>query len=301
MELRHLRYFIAVAEEGSFTLAAERRLHTAQPSLSRQMRDLETEVGARLFERSARGVDLTEAGRVFLDHARLALLQVDAAGAAARRASQPPKASFVLGFLTGQEMMWLPEAMRILHADLPSIEVKVLSQSSPELAAGLARGSVDVAFIRREDRAPGLAFKLLTKEPLVVLMPRDHPLTARNAVRAKDLAREPFVRPSKVAPALNAAIDAYAAKAGVALKPDHEVDNLSVAVALIASTRSVGLVPQYATNLLPPTVVFRPLQGEAPTIDLVLGYSKASTSPLLKRFLAKAEQLIARVSKKGGG
>src|SRR5689334_22167778 len=101
MELRHMRYFIAVAEEGSVTLAAERRLHTSQPSLSRQLRDLEREVGVPLLTRSARGVDLTAAGRAFLDHARLALSQVEAAGEAARRAAHPAKASFVMGFLTG--------------------------------------------------------------------------------------------------------------------------------------------------------------------------------------------------------
>src|SRR5438552_1963658 len=89
MELRHLRYFVAVAEEGSVTLAAERRLHTAQPSLSRQIRDLEMEVGAQLLVRSVRGIELTAAGRAFLDHARLALAQVEAAGDAARRALSP--------------------------------------------------------------------------------------------------------------------------------------------------------------------------------------------------------------------
>src|SRR5580698_7104901 len=108
MELRHLRYFIAVAEEGSLTNAAERRLHTAQPSLSRQIRDLELEVGTPLLERGARGVALTAAGRVFLDHARLALLQVDAAGEAARRAALPAKATFAMGFLIGHEVLWLP-------------------------------------------------------------------------------------------------------------------------------------------------------------------------------------------------
>src|SRR5207247_7962033 len=101
MELRHLRFFVAVAEEGSLSVAAERRLHTAQPSLSRQIRDLEYEVGAQLMIRSARGIELTAAGRVFLDHARLALAQVEAAGEAARRAAQPAKPSFALGFLTG--------------------------------------------------------------------------------------------------------------------------------------------------------------------------------------------------------
>src|ERR1700752_1844083 len=104
MELRHLRYFIAVAEAGSLTVAAEQRLHTAQPSLSRQIRDLEYEVGVQLLTRSARGIELTPAGRAFLEHARLALAQAEAAVQAARRAAQPAKPAFALGFLTGQEM-----------------------------------------------------------------------------------------------------------------------------------------------------------------------------------------------------
>src|SRR3979490_681025 len=134
MELRHLRFFVAVVEEGSLTTAAELRLHTSQPSLSRQIRDLEYEVGAELLSRSVHGVELTAAGRAFLDHARLALAQVDAAGEAARRAARPAKKTFALGFLTGQEMDWLPEAMRILRDELPSIEVTVCSQYSPALA-----------------------------------------------------------------------------------------------------------------------------------------------------------------------
>jgi len=113
MELRHLRYFIAVAEEGSFVNAAERRLRTAQPSLSRQIRDLELEVGIKLLDRKARGVALTAAGRVFLEYARLALVQVEAACEAARRVDLPEKPSFVVGFLAGQEFVWLPAAAHL--------------------------------------------------------------------------------------------------------------------------------------------------------------------------------------------
>src|SRR4029079_11433262 len=102
MELRHLRYFVAVAEEGSLTVAAEKRLHTAQPSLSRQLRDLEHEVGAQLFLRTSRGVDLTPAAQAFLEHARLSLHQAAEAVAAARRVARPAKTSFAVGFLTGQ-------------------------------------------------------------------------------------------------------------------------------------------------------------------------------------------------------
>src|SRR6202163_2496739 len=104
MELRHLRYFVAIAEEGSLTLAAEKRLHTAQPSLSRQIRDLGYEVGVQLMSRSVRGIELTAAGKAFLSHARLALAQVDAAVEAARRASRPARTTFAIGFQTGHEM-----------------------------------------------------------------------------------------------------------------------------------------------------------------------------------------------------
>src|SRR6266446_1734269 len=171
MELRHLRYFIAVAEEGSLTLAAEKRLHTAQPSLSRQIRDLEYEVGVPLMSRSVHGIELTDAGRAFLDHARLALAQTEAAVAAARRAAQPSKPMFALGFLTGQEMDWLPEAMRILRDELPNIDVTVSSQYSPDLSEGLMRGKLDVAFLRPDVRTADLIYKVATSEPLVVILP----------------------------------------------------------------------------------------------------------------------------------
>src|ERR1700720_4895341 len=134
MELRHLRYFVAVAEEGSVTLAAAHRLHTAQPSLSRQLRDLEREVGAQLLIRSVRGIELTAAGRAFLDHARLALAQVEAAGEAARRAAHPEQRTLVLGFLSGCEPEWLPAAMHVLREELPGIEVTISSKHSPQLA-----------------------------------------------------------------------------------------------------------------------------------------------------------------------
>src|SRR5215831_12871328 len=167
MELRHLRYFIAVAEEGSLTNAAERRLHTAQPSLSRQIRDLELEIGVKLLERKARGIALTAAGRVFLDHARLALMQIEVACEAARGTERPEKPGFVIGFLLGQEAIWLSESLRILREEAPDVEITLMTKSSPELADGLMQGKIDVALLRREAHTAGLAFKFLTKEPLI--------------------------------------------------------------------------------------------------------------------------------------
>jgi LysR family hca operon transcriptional activator len=300
MELRHLRYFVAVAEEGCLTVAAERRLHTAQPSLSRQMRDLEYEVGAQLMVRSARGIELTAAGRVFLDHARLALAQVEAAREAARRAAEPAKPTFALGFLTGQEMDWLPEAMRILRDELPNMEVTVASQYSPQLADALTRGKFDVAFMRPEAQTPDLAYRLVTKEPLVAVLPSDHRLAARDAIDPHDIVGETFVSVSNTAPTLRVIITDYLERSNLNIRPDHEADNLAMAMSLIASTRGVAFLPAYAQNFMPWSVISRPIKGTAPTIDLVVGYNKANTSQTLKLFLSRLDQLIARVSKKLG-
>src|SRR5467141_3753626 len=185
MELRHLRYFVAVVEEGSLTIAAERRLYTSQPSLSRQIRALEYQVGAELLSRSVHGVELTAAGKAFLDHARLALMQVEAAVEAARRAAQPAKKTFAIGFQTGHEMNWLSQAMHVLRDELKNIDVTISSDYSPDLAEALARGRLDLAFLRVE---PGydLAYHVVDREPLIVLMPSDHRLTARETVSPQD-------------------------------------------------------------------------------------------------------------------
>src|SRR5467141_5029640 len=174
MELRHLRYFVAVAETKSLTLAAKAKLHTSQPSLSRQIRDLEEEIGVALLTRRARGIELTPAGRVFLDHARSVLSQVETATEAARRIAHPAKPCFVMGFLTGHEVTWMPEALRTLRDELPSVDVLISSQYSPVLADGLSKGKLDAAFLRRERGVPDLAYRLLVKEPLMVVLPGDH-------------------------------------------------------------------------------------------------------------------------------
>src|SRR5438105_10083328 len=222
MELRHVRYFVAVAEAGSLTVAAEQKLHTSQPSLSRQIRDLEDEVGAQLLTRKARGIDLTPAGRAFLEHARVVLSQVKAAAEAARRVARPAKPCFAMGFLTGHELTWMPEALRIFHDELPNIDVMISSQYSPLLADGLSKGKIDAAFLRRERGVPDLAFRLLVKEPLMVVLPRDHRLAALKAISPGDLVGETFVTVSATAPVLRLVIDNYLKRSGLNITPAHE-------------------------------------------------------------------------------
>jgi LysR family hca operon transcriptional activator len=296
MELRHLRYFVAVAEAGSLTVAAARKLHTSQPSLSRQIRDLEGELGTQLLTRRARGIELTPAGRAFLDHARLVLSQVEAASEAARRVAHPSKPCFTMGFLTGHELRWMPEAMRILRDELPNIDVMISSQYSPLLADGLSKGKIDAAFLRREKGLPDLAFRLLVKEPLMVVLPSDHRLAALKAISPRDMVGETFVAVSNTAPVLRAIIDKYLKRSGVDITPDHEADHLAMGMSLIASTGGVGLLPAYAQNFLPSSVTSRPVKGDAPTVDLLLGYRKSNQSPILKLLLSRLDELVARAS-----
>jgi LysR family hca operon transcriptional activator len=297
MELRHLRYFIAVVEEGSLTTAAEFRLHTSQPSLSRQIRDLEYQVGAELLSRSVHGVELTAAGKAFLDHARLALAQADAAVEAARRATQPARKTFAIGFQTGHEMNWLPRAMYVLRAQLKNIQVTISSDFSPDLAEALVRGRPDVAFLRAEPTSD-LGYEVVDHEPLVVLMPSDHRLTSHEAIHPREFIGEIFIGGSNKATLLRAVTEDDLRRSGLDIKLDHGVDNMAMAISLVASTRGLALMPAYAQNLLPRSVVSRPLAGEAPTIDLAVGYSKASTSPILKLFLSKLEELRAPMPEK---
>jgi LysR family transcriptional regulator, hca operon transcriptional activator len=295
MELRHLRYFIAVAEEGSLLTAAQRRLNTSQPSLSRQIRDLESEIGVKLLERQTRGVALTAAGRVFLDHARLALLQVEAATEGARRAEQPEKLVFAMGFLAGQAVVWLPHALRIIREEAPGVEITLWSQSSPELAQALMRGRLDVAFLRPETQTTGLSFKFLAQEPLIAVLPADHRLTASKKIRPQDLARETYISAARASPVLHSVVQNYASTVGITLKAEYDGENLSAAMSLVASTGGVTLIPLYAQNMLTPNVVARALDGVPPTIDLTLGYNEANSSPLLRRLLSRSDELVANV------
>ena len=164
------------------------------------------------------------------------------------------------------------------------------------LAAALMRGQMDVAFLRREHPTTGLAFKSLIRESPVVLVPTNHRLARRRAISPQELEREIHIDPSRLAPVLRGVIDDYAKKIGIEMKPEYDAENLSAAMSLVASTGGVTLFPRYVQNMLTRSVVARPLLGEIPMIELVMSYNKSNTSPVLKKLLARADELIDRVS-----
>jgi LysR family hca operon transcriptional activator len=185
--------------------------------------------------------------------------------------------------------------LRIIREEAPGVEITLSSQSSPDLALALMRGKLDVAFLRPETQSVGLSFKFLAKEPLIAVLPADHRLTSRKKIRPQDLASEIYVSSARISPVLKSVIQNYASKVGITLKAEYEGDNLPSAMSLVVSTGGVTLIPLYAQNMLTPNVVARALEGVPPTIDLTLGYNAANSSPLLRRLLSRADELVANV------
>src|SRR5208282_909817 len=194
MELRHLRYFVAVAEELHFSRAAE-RLHMAQPPLSQQIRQLEDELGVQLFERTRRRVQLTDAGRVVLEEARRALVQADRVVAAAHRAAEGAAGFLRVGFSSSAPYTTLPAILRAFRAQFPGVALNLYERSTEEQIELLAAGTIDVALVRRpvENAPESLVIKTILREHLVLAMPHDHRLRSRRSVPVRALANEPFI------------------------------------------------------------------------------------------------------------
>lgn len=292
MELRHLRYFVAVAEEGSLSTAALKRLHVAQPSLTRQMRDLEQEVGTLLFNRTTRGIELTEAGTAFLEQARLALAHAGEAIAAARRASRPAKQVFTIGFLTGQEVEWLPQITRVLRTALVNTEFRTTSDYSTEIAKAVQDGEIDIGFSRVE-AFPDVTYKIIAYEPIVVLMPSDHPLAEKSEIDPCDLQSTTFIGYEETTNVLRRVVDAYLSDKGVSVSPVNYLDNIATGISMVGLTGGVTLLPKYAEPLMPWSVVSRPLKGEQPIIEIAVGYRADNPSPVLKYFLENIYRVTA--------
>lgn len=196
-----------------------------------------------------------------------------------------------MGFLTGQEVDWLPHVTRILRAELPSIDFKVLSLYSPDVADALQNGEIDLGFLRIEPR-PDVSYQVVAQEPLVVILPSDHRLAAEQSIDPKALEGEVFVGFSDVPHVLRDVVTRYLRESDIDLTPDHHIDNFAMGISLVASTRGVALLPAYVQPLLPWSVVSRPLSGKPPTIDLAVGYREDNPSTVLKTFLADINQLI---------
>ncbi|MFJ9388748.1 LysR substrate-binding domain-containing protein [Nocardioides sp. NPDC101246] len=294
MELRHLRYFVAVAEERHFGRAAE-RLHMAQPPLSQQIRQLEAELGLTLLTRTTRRVDLTPAGAAYLERAREILSAVEAAGHEAASIASGRRGRLLIGCVGSATYSLLPELARTLRTELPEVEFGFRGEMlSPDQAAALTDGTLDLGLLRPlPTGSSGLSITHLRQEDLLVAMPKDHRFAGRRRVRIPDLDGEGLViHAGSGRSVMNAMIQELFDSAGIRSHITHEVAETSTLVTFVAAGLGIAIVPEPTAALAVPGVVYVPLSG-TPGVELVAATRAGDESPLLTRALAILRGLSA--------
>lgn len=285
MELRHLRYFVAVAEELNFTRAAA-RLNTAQPSLSRQIIQLEDEIGTALLARTKRSVLLTAAGRIFLREARSVLDRADQAIRLAGRAGAGEAGELSIGLMPVAEVLILPKLLPALTTALPNVRVLLHSLSLREQLAALRDVSVDVAFLWGPVREADLITEEVLKQDLVVVLPANHKLASSSRVSLRSLESIPQIRaPRHVAPWLHDAVASLFRPTRDQQHAVQEADHVLGHLNLVRAGVGFALLPEYVQSILPAGVVTRPLDWQpAPSLSVVAAYRRNDNLPMLAAF-----------------
>lgn len=287
MELRHLRYFLAVAEELHFRRAAE-RLHMSQPPLSQQIRALEEEIGVRLFDRGSRGVTLTPAGAAFRREAEAILAAVEHAVTLARRVDQGVEGELAVGFVGSTMYGVVPEILRRFRAERPGVLLRLRQIPTAAQVEELQAGRIDVGFLRPPVGHEGVELEAIDYETIHVVLPEHHPLAGREVITGIDLRGEPLVvLAHSEAPGLHDSLMVAMAQAGVAPRIAQEVTEIQTAIALVAAGVGISLVPSSVAASGRSGVAFVPLEGDA-RIELALAVAAGPRSPLVQTFLASA-------------
>lgn len=291
MELRHLRYFITVAEELNFSKAAL-KLYTAQPSLSQQIKDLEEDVGVKLLHRTKRKVELTEEGAVFLEQARLTLAQADKAITMARQVSQAKQQMLRIGFVPVAEMKIFPYVLPNLRVQNPDLKIELLSLNNTEQMKLLKKGELDLTFTRHNFNSDEIESQFVIREPLIFILPKDHPLAKYDRIPVKALNGIDFIIPSAEQSLIlhNAILD-FAKANGIEFNIVQKADNILFNINSIGIGLGCTILPGYIAPLTMNNTVIRPLDVELPFLDLYVSYRKDSNSVAVKKFL----ELLTRV------
>jgi LysR family hca operon transcriptional activator len=291
VELRHLRYFVAVAEELNFTRAAD-RLHTSQPSLSQQIRQLEAELGVTLLDRSRHHVALTNAGRIYLREARDILGRLGHASRLAKQAADGRAGELSVGTFPAADVRILPALRPLVAARLPHLRLTLHSKYALDPAAGLRSGTLDVAFMRGPLDADGLEHLELLREEIVVMLPAHHALARRTRIPVALLHDLPCITMDRsLAPALHDAIAALYRQARIRMHAVSSADNVLGHLQLVQEGLGFALLPDSMASLLPPGVVVKPLHfTPAPTVSIVVAWKTGNHSPLVRAFVELAHQ-----------
>jgi DNA-binding transcriptional LysR family regulator len=288
MELRHLRYFLAVAEEGNFTRAAA-RIGIGQPPLSQQIRDLETEIGAMLFHRVPHGAELTAAGAAFLSEAKASLAAAEKARLAAQSANRGETGRLSLGFTASSAFNPIVSTtIRRFQARWPEVQLSLTEMNTLGLMQKLERGEVDAAFMRPGlDDPDGVRLKRLPDEPMVVALPASHPLAKRKTLALALLAREPFILfPRLVGLSLYDDVVRACHEAGFELTVAQEAPQISSVVNLVAADLGVSIVPASISQIKLAGVAYRPIDGPPAVARLALAVLRSQRSPVTENLMS---------------
>ena len=290
MELRHIRYFLAVADERHFTRAVA-RLGIGQPPLSQQIKDLEGEVGAALFHRVAHGAELTAAGEAFLKIVKEMPALAEHATNAARRAARGETGSLRVGFTASAAFnAVVPSAIRAFRRAYADVELLLEEANTTHLIAGMQEGRFDAVFLR-----PGVAgsealsLRVLSEEPMVVALPTNHPAANHDEVDLNLLKDDPFLLfPRQIGPTLYDTVITACRDAGFEPRLGQEAPQIASIVNLVAAELGVTMVPASMGQLNVAGVTYRPIAGDAPVTKLALAYRRGETSAVVRNFLARA-------------
>jgi LysR family transcriptional regulator, benzoate and cis,cis-muconate-responsive activator of ben and cat genes len=271
MEIRHLRYFVTVARERNFTRAAE-KLHIAQPPLSRQIQQLEEEVGMVLLDRDSRPLRLTEAGRLLYEHAAQVLERFDDLRTMMRRFREAERPRFVIGFVASTIYAALPHLIRRFRAETPGVDVSLVEMVSLEQIVALKDGRIDVGFGRIRFDDPAVRRDVLREERLVVALPLSHPLLQREgSLSFAELAAEPLILYPRV-PRPSYADQVISIFRDRGLEPNiaHEARELQTAIGLVAAEVGICIVPTSVQRLRRDDVVYRELIEQNITSPIIM-------------------------------
>ena len=283
MELRHLRYFITLAEELHFGRAAQ-RLHIQQPPLSRQIQLLEAELGFPLFERSRRHVDLTPAGQALLGRAQQVFTALDAAIHDARSASEGESGRLIVGYPSSLAYSGLTELLRAFRTRFPAVQLSLRELSPGEQIDALKAGGLDVGFVRSSVDDAALSAELVRRESLMVVLPDDHRLAAQRTIPLEALKHEPFVMfPRARGPAFFDQLMGLCRAAGFTPQIEQEAPQLDI-ISMVAAGFGVSIMPSSMRNFRRPGLSFRAIVG-APQVELSIVWRHQNLSPALHKFL----------------
>ena len=291
IELRHLRYFIAVAEELHFGRAAD-RLHMAQPPLSQQIRQLEAELGFQLLYRTKRSVALTEAGQVFLEDCRKIFRQLDQAIRTGQQASRGELGQLAIAFVSSAAYNVLPSILQAFRAAMPQVRLELHELTTDQQVQWMQDGRIDVGFVRPPIESDQLQLMTIFREPLVVALPIAHPLVEQAQVSLASLASEPFILfPRPLAPGLYDQIISLCQQAAFSPNVVQEAIQMQTIVTLVASEIGIAIVPISLQNLQRTGVVYKPLIEPTPQAAIALAWRTQDTSPTVQRFLEVVKQV----------